>query len=241
MYKNYTFDLYGTLVDIHTDEEQMLLWNKLSAFYRFQGANYTAKELKARYASLVKEALQAPSPYLYKDIQIETVFQSLYTEKGIHPDQSLLLHTGQMFRILSTKYVRLYDGAKELLQWLKSQDKNVYLLSNAQRMFTEYELKSLGIYDLFDGIMISSDAYCSKPDPAFFDGLFSAYNLKKEDSLMIGNDGLNDIKGATTYGIDSFYIHSNQSPKINTLPHCKFGLWEMDLFKVKEMLEQELH
>ena len=42
MYKNYIFDLYGTLVDIHTDEEQMLLWNKLSAFYRFQGANYTA-------------------------------------------------------------------------------------------------------------------------------------------------------------------------------------------------------
>lgn len=87
MYKNYIFDLYGTLVDIHTDEEQMLLWNKLSAFYRFQGANYTAKELKARYASLVKEALQAPSPYLYKDIQIETVFQSLYTEKGIQTNR----------------------------------------------------------------------------------------------------------------------------------------------------------
>ena len=28
-YKNYIFDLYGTPVDIHTDEEQELLWEKL--------------------------------------------------------------------------------------------------------------------------------------------------------------------------------------------------------------------
>ena len=28
MYQNYIFDLYGTLADIHTDEEQPLLWEK---------------------------------------------------------------------------------------------------------------------------------------------------------------------------------------------------------------------
>ena len=32
-YKNYIFDLYGTPVDIHTDEEQELLWEKLALFY----------------------------------------------------------------------------------------------------------------------------------------------------------------------------------------------------------------
>lgn len=236
MYNNYIFDLYGTLIDLRTDEEHMTLWKKLCEFYRFQGAFYSAKELKRRYLALVEEALAVPSPYLYKDIQIETIFRMLYEEKQVKPDPMLVLYTAQLFRILSTKYIRLYDGAISLLQTLKEKGKKIYLLSNAQRAFTEYEMKSLGIYDLFDGVMISSDLYCTKPDPAFFDALFTSYHLNKKESIMIGNDPNTDIKGASTYGIDSFYIHSNQSPQIDSLPDCTYGLMEMDLEKVKTKL-----
>ena len=31
-YKNYVFDLYGTLVDIHTDEENGALWDRFSLY-----------------------------------------------------------------------------------------------------------------------------------------------------------------------------------------------------------------
>lgn len=47
-YENYIFDLYGTLVDIHTDEEKTELWEKLAQFYGYYGAVYTAEELKKR-------------------------------------------------------------------------------------------------------------------------------------------------------------------------------------------------
>ena len=50
-YENYIFDLYGTLVDIHTDEEKTELWEKLAQFYGYYGAVYTAEELKNAYAS----------------------------------------------------------------------------------------------------------------------------------------------------------------------------------------------
>ena len=79
----------------------------------------------------------------------------MYEEKGVCAGEELLLHTGQMFRALSTEYVRLYANGRELLTALKEAGRGVYLLSNAQRIFTEYELKYLGIYDLFDGILIS--------------------------------------------------------------------------------------
>lgn len=49
-YENYIFDLYGTLVDIHTDEEKTELWEKLAQFYGYYGAVYTAEELKNAYA-----------------------------------------------------------------------------------------------------------------------------------------------------------------------------------------------
>ena len=50
MYKNYIFDLYGTLVDINTDENKSELWDKLSLFYSLKGAKYDAKELKNLYS-----------------------------------------------------------------------------------------------------------------------------------------------------------------------------------------------
>ena len=53
-YDNYVFDLYGTLVDIHTDEEPKEIWDKLALFYGYYGACYSAEELKKRYETLVK-------------------------------------------------------------------------------------------------------------------------------------------------------------------------------------------
>lgn len=53
MYQNYIFDLYGTLVDIRTNENSPYLWRKMSEFYAALGAVYTARELKLEYGRLV--------------------------------------------------------------------------------------------------------------------------------------------------------------------------------------------
>ena len=39
-YENYVFDLYGTLVDIHTDESRKEVWEKLALFLGYYGAIY---------------------------------------------------------------------------------------------------------------------------------------------------------------------------------------------------------
>ena len=48
-YQNYIFDLYGTLVDIHTDEDQPAAWAALARFYSYYGARYAPDELHAAY------------------------------------------------------------------------------------------------------------------------------------------------------------------------------------------------
>ena len=53
-YDNYVFDLYGTLVDINTDENKEELWKKLAMFYGYYGAIYDHSEMKSEYESLVK-------------------------------------------------------------------------------------------------------------------------------------------------------------------------------------------
>ena len=39
-YDNYIFDLYGTLADIHTEENDPLVWKKLALFYGYYDADY---------------------------------------------------------------------------------------------------------------------------------------------------------------------------------------------------------
>ena len=54
-YKNYIFDLYGTLIDIHTDENDMSLWEEMSKIYSCYGSDYEPDELQSRYLALVRE------------------------------------------------------------------------------------------------------------------------------------------------------------------------------------------
>ena len=174
MYDTCIFDLYGTLVDIRTDENKEELWEKLSLFYAFYGAFYTPEELARSYKRLTgemtagHEELRRDSHEAFPEIRIEEVFRALFEEKGIAPDEPLVRHAGQFFRILSMEFIRLYDGTEEMLSAVKESGRKIYLLSNAQRIFTEYEMNALGITKYFDGIFISSDEGCKKPDLKFF-------------------------------------------------------------------------
>lgn len=240
-YDNYVFDLYGTLVDIHTEEEDAQLWEKLAMFYGYYGALYEPKELQKEYEVLVKgkedslkQTLEGDPRYAHEaspEIEITEVFEELFVRKGITPTRELAVHAGQFFRVLSTEYVRVYPGTAQMLENLKRQGKKVYLLSNAQRIFTEYEMRVLDIFKHFDGILISSDFQTKKPDKRFFDILIDKYAVEPEKTLFIGNDSRTDIGGAQSVNFDTFYVNSNISPendKAETADYVveEFECWE---------------
>ena len=239
MYQNYVFDLYGTLIDIHTDEEDSKLWEKLAIFYVSKGATYTTDEIKQAYISLCKEErkrVREEYQVEYEDIRIKKVFEELFQRKGVTVSQDVITCTSNLFRILSLDYVKLYDGVLELLDELRRKGKKIILLSNAQRSFTEPELRYLGLYDKFDHIFISSDYYCSKPDVKFYQIMLEELGLDKKETIMIGNDEITDIKGSYEAGLDSLYIHANISPEIKGKLLSKFSIMDGDVRKVARMI-----
>ena len=219
MYNNYIFDLYGTLIDINTDEWNDDLWKKIAILYAYKGAHYTYDELNEEY-----------------DIKIEKVFRKLFTQKGIKVTKAEVLFIAEAFRCYSTKYIKLYDGVLDLLDTLKAKGKKIYLLSNAQRSFTENELNMFDLTKYFDGICISSNEECSKPDEKYFKTLFDRYGLEKSESIMIGNDYISDIGGAADFGIDSLYIHQSISPEIDGELRSTYKVMDGDVFKIKKLI-----
>lgn len=212
-YNTYIFDLYGTLVDIHTDETKKSFWKKMALYYTLNGASYKRKELKKAYIKCVTKMEQKLQNDCSDKIEIDLIkaFEKLYEDKGVRPSDELLKATAVTFRTLSIEHLKLFEGARDVLCKLKEANKKIYLLSNAQSAFTVPELKALEIYDLFDGIMISSMAGVKKPGRGFFDALFNKYEIDKTTAVMVGNDYYDDITGAADYGLDSVYIDTPQS------------------------------
>ena len=240
MFKNYIFDLYGTLIDIYTCETAPELWEKMSFFYGYRKANYTPSELQQKYLALCsikkQETIAKHTDYTRVDFDITEIFKELYTEKGVECSDELAKITANVFRCFSTWHIGLYDGVLDLLDTLKAKEKKIYLLSNAQTDFTRPEMDMLGLTDYFDGILISSEEECSKPDRHYFQKLFDRYGLEKDESVFVGNDCVSDIKGATDFGLKSLYIHQEISPPVSGKLSATWRIMDGDFRQVKKKI-----
>ena len=213
-YRDLIFDLYGTLVDIHTEESDTV-WEKTALYFGFYGAHYTGQSLKDAFGKSMaaREAKAGQNYECFPDIPFEQIMTELFCSKGAEKDaDSLGINAAQLFRILSIDHLRLYPHVMDALTELRKKGYRLWLLSNAQRVFTEYELRLLGLDRQMDGIYISSDYECRKPDIRFFHALINEQHLDPAKCLMIGNDRETDIAGATAAGLDTLFMHTGLTP-----------------------------
>lgn len=245
MYRNIIFDLYGTLIDIRTDEYSLDFWRKAVSVFARGRASYSPSELQRAYRRYVRRALwrerfRHPT-YRHRDIDLLEVFKSLYADKGVTADEKLLRDTARRFRKASTQKLCLYDGVRDLLDTLREKGMGIYLLSNAQESFTVPELEEVGILDDFDGIMISSQERVCKPNRVFFERLLEKYHLDPAECLMIGNDQNADIRGAKNVGIDGLYIYQEISPPVEDEDEieAKWKIMDGNVWRIKELIFSE--
>lgn len=240
MFQNYIFDLYGTLIDIRTDEDTTDLWRKTAIFYGYRGAVYTPFELQRKYkefCQLEKAETKKSNPDIKNvDINQTKVFKSLYEYKKVDASDALASFTANAFRCFSTEHIRLYDGVQEFLEALRKKGKKVFLLSNAQHDFTVPEIKMLGLEKYFDDIVISSDVSCRKPDIHMYEILFEKHHLVKDETIMIGNDCISDIKSAFDFGIQSLYIHQEISPPVTEKLKSTWSVMDGDFTKIMPLV-----
>ncbi|SFC60966.1 HAD family hydrolase [Butyrivibrio sp. YAB3001] len=227
-FDNYIFDLYGTLVDIHTDEEQPILWekmaNKLSEDFE---SEFETVFLRKRYLEICAEEekkLGKESGAQFPEIRIEKVWTRLILEgrqiidedfdDSFDKEKEELENSDEVkdlciyFRESSRDKFEVYDGVFETLKSIKAAGKGIFLLSNAQKVFTEKELKDAGLWDYFDDIFISSDKGIKKPQKEFLEQLMKENHLNRDKCVMIGNDLVSDVGVAFKNGVHSFFLNT---------------------------------
>ena len=199
--KDFCFDLYGTLLDIRTDEESEEFWNKICGLLK---GERRGEEWKQRYRLLCeRERLRQRK----QEFDLLPVFQQLSGKQNVGDAVAL----AYAFRKASVIRLRPFDGAIEMLAGLKERGANLYLLSNAQACFTRAELKECGLAQYFNGIMLSSEIGWKKPDVRFFGCAISKFGLIPENTVYAGNDLRDDVGGAKGAGMKTVYMRTEQS------------------------------
>lgn len=222
LYKNYIFDLYGTLVDIHTDENDPELWKFMVEYFdEHFGIKTTSRKLKSDYKKICVEEtdkLAKRNGSAHPEIKIEWVWERLL---GAPCSEKEMLDLCTAFREKARVKLKLYPGVLDVFTKIRANGGKIYLLSNAQRIFTERELELTGILDAFDDIFISSDMGIKKPDANFINSLMDKHSLVPSESVMIGNEVFADMGSAVAAGINGIYLNTYNHKQSEIKKHLK--------------------
>jgi putative hydrolase of the HAD superfamily len=226
------FDIYGTLIDILTDESDISSYETMSKWLEYKYLYLTAEQLKWFYreefdrrlgteemrsraeANIFKniineyESRVSDHRELYPDADVREVFKSIirkFTTRTPEELEHISTDLSHLFRATSRRRMFIYPTVKPALDDLEKKYR-LGIISNAQEAFT---MPELALYDLaryFETIVLSSQVGVKKPNSRIFARGLSNLKVKPEEAVFVGNDLMADIMGASSLGMKTIYI-----------------------------------
>jgi putative hydrolase of the HAD superfamily len=201
------FDLYGTLLDIRTDEHQPGLWQTLARYLRYHGLPADAERLQMSFTEMA-DRKQRDSDEQYPETDVKGLFGKIVQDLGCQQPEQLSTDVSKLFRTLSIVHMDLFDDTLPALQALRTRFK-VGLVSDAQRVFLEPEIQMTGLAPLLDVVVISTDHGYHKPDPRLFVRALSDLRVDPQSAIFIGDSVRRDICGAENANIPAVLLARN--------------------------------
>lgn len=195
------FDLYGTLVDITTDEGDP---RTAQDFERWVLSRFGGRAAQRERARPFLADLRAIRPYPVEHAEPDiapVVARHLRDLLEREPSAAEREEMAGAFRAASRRALSLVPGAGEALARLRQRFR-VGLISNAQLLFTRPELAEVGLsLDLFDPAVVSSELGVRKPSRHVFRAALARAGVEAGEALHVGNDAFDDVQGASAAGL----------------------------------------
>ena len=103
-------------------------------------------------------------------------------------------------------YNHLVEGCLEVLDYLKTKNYRLHILSNGFHEVTHRKVNESGISQYFDTVTSADEINIRKPQPEIFQLAINKAHAKTEESIMIGDDWIADIEGGLSFGMEVVFF-----------------------------------
>jgi putative hydrolase of the HAD superfamily len=221
MKKAVFFDLYGTLIDIKTDEYDPWVYSVLSQFLSYHSVRISLEELKESYFKGIEQQLRQ-SKESHPEADVYKVFHRvMLIHAGRRYSKGIVIDTAMLFRSLTRKHFGLFPSVLDTLTSLGKKYK-VAIISDAQWVFAEPEMKMLGLDRFFKLRILSSRFGFKKPDVRLFKIAMEKLRVRPEESVYIGDDPRKDLTGSKRAGMKCVLFRSDSLPYNDFTPDGRF-------------------
>jgi 2-haloacid dehalogenase len=195
------FDADGTLFDYDAAEGKALTATFAAAGHPFQDDYANVYRAINAEVWAAFERGELTQPQLHR-LRFERVLRALMLETDVDAfADSYLTHLSQT--------TDLIDGAIDVIPQLAQRHK-LYLITNGIPRVQHGRLARSPLRPYFQGMVISGEVGCAKPDPRIFDAAFAGMGGPPKDEVLIIGDSLSaDIGGGLAYGIDACWYNAN--------------------------------
>ncbi len=214
--KGILFDLYGTLIDIETDESMEEIYRGIAHYLTYQGVYLHRWEVKDHYYQIMKEQRKERDEEC-PEIDVEDIWNRFLKQEGVKAHSTrrkLALILAQIYRGISRKRLQIYPGVKKVLDEL-CPFYRLAIVSDAQPCYALPEMKAMGLDCYFDPIIVSACYGFRKPDKRLAENALDIMKLTPAEVICVGNDMYRDVYGAKQLGIKTIFFDSNQGDKFH--------------------------
>ncbi|AZQ60746.1 noncanonical pyrimidine nucleotidase, YjjG family [Flammeovirga pectinis] len=197
------FDLDHTLWDFEKNSEETLthLFHK----YGIGDGNVALQDFLSAYRKANFELWEL---YNFSKVTKEEIrdrrFPMTFTTIGLDPTTTPPT-IGQEYLEICPRKPNLIPGTRELLSSLEGKY-TMHILSNGFDATQAVKLETTGIGQYFSTVVTSESCGHKKPSAEIFDFALQQAGASKENSIMIGDNPITDIKGAKEYGLPTIYF-----------------------------------
>ncbi|MFT4127933.1 MAG: HAD family hydrolase [Gordonia sp. (in: high G+C Gram-positive bacteria)] len=213
------FDVNGTLVHIHTEDDMDAAFRAVGHLLTYQGIDLRRHQVKDLYFQTLS-AQKRDSTETYPEFDAPGVWRTIIEANAtdfthaLPPEklQQLPVLLAETYRGMTRRRLKLYPHVRAVLRSLHGRIP-MAIVTDGQSTYARGELHKVDITDYFETVVVSGDHGYRKPDARLFQMAIDVLGTAPEKTLYVGNDMYRDIFGAREVGMPTVMFDSDQGTK----------------------------
>lgn len=229
MLKAVIFDLDDTLCNTSEVIEESLKSTFTDLLEGFPGKSVgEIMQINARAFSELFTDPDIPVP-----VAENVVWYRTFELLGLKPSIHTIYKLDRMLKDELIRKLSLTKGTFEVFEYLKARKIKIGVLTNAGFLEQAEKLIALGVDRFIDYVVSPDICTVNKPDPKAFNYILDKLEVRPENTLMVGDNPVADIKGGNNAGIKTVWI-KNRYLEYQNEPQFTHKI--NDLFELKDIL-----